>query len=175
MRITVLVALAVLVLGPLGAEAGGRFKGGAGVRRDFHGTKARSHTDFHGLSAHDRSRFHGHVPKRSGPAPFVGRQHVHPGHGHGDRRHGVSGFPGHRHHHGHKVLVVPAPIFVTPSRCWTPGYWSYQWVPQTYTYNTWVPGQWAPDGSWVPGHYAGRPYNTGSYHPYWVEGYWRDC
>ena len=64
---------------------------------------------------------------------------------------------------------------MTPGRCWQPGYWTYQWVPQTYTYNTWVAGQWSADGYWIDGHYAPSQYSTGYYQPLWVEGYYSGC
>jgi hypothetical protein len=87
---------------------------------------------------------------------FDGRR---PGHGRPD------------HHHFHR----PAVIFVSPSRCWQPGYWTYQWVPQAYTYTTWVAGQWSPDGRWIDGHYAPSQYTSGYYQPFWIEGYWAGC
>ena len=91
----------------------------------------------------------------------------------GDGRRG----DGRPHHPGHQqpVFVVPQTVFVTPGRCWQPGYWTYQWVPQTYTYNTWVAGQWSSDGYWIDGHYAPSQYSTGYYQPLWVEGYYSGC
>ena len=78
------------------------------------------------------------------------------------------------HHHGHHrpVIIIPQTVFVTPNRCWQPGYWTYQFVPQSYSYNTWVAGQWSPDGQWIEGHYAPSFYNTGYYQPLWVDGYY---
>jgi len=73
------------------------------------------------------------------------------------------------------AVVIPQLVFVSPGRCWQAGYWNYQWVPQPYSYNTWVPGQWSPDGFWIEGHYEPAWYNGGSYQPYWVEGYWSRC
>jgi hypothetical protein len=73
------------------------------------------------------------------------------------------------------VVVVPQPIYVSPNRCWYPGYWSYQWVPQWAAYSAWVDGGVAPDGEWMAGHYESRWYPSGSYQPYWVEGYWDGC
>lgn len=73
------------------------------------------------------------------------------------------------------VVIVPQVVFVTPSRCWQAGYWAYQWVPQSYTYSTWVAGQWSPDGYWIDGHYAPSVYQSGYYQPLWVEGYWTRC
>jgi len=84
---------------------------------------------------------------------------------------------GHSHRPGHHrpIIVVPQTVFVTPSRCWQPGYWTYQWVPQTYTYSTWVAGQWSQGGYWIDGHYAPSQYSSGYYHPLWVEGYYSGC
>jgi hypothetical protein len=78
---------------------------------------------------------------------------------------------GHHRHQAHRPTVV----FVTPGRCWQAGYWTYQWVPQAYTYSAWVGGQWSPDGRWIDGHYAPVQYHSGYYHPLWVEGYWAGC
>lgn len=78
-------------------------------------------------------------------------------------------------HHQQTIVVVPQTVFVSPGRCWQPGYWTYQWVPQAYTTNTWVPSQWSPEGTWIEGHYAPSWYSSGSYHPLWVEGYWSGC
>jgi hypothetical protein len=86
-----------------------------------------------------------------------------------DRRHG------HRPGHHRAVIVVPQTVFVSPSRCFQPGYWTYQWVPQSYAYTTWVPGQWSPDGRWIDGYYAPSQYTTGYYQPVWVEGYYTAC
>ena len=98
-----------------------------------------------------------------------------------DRRPG-HGRPGHGHGHGHHrpghhrpVIVIPQTVFVTPGRCFQSGYWTYQWVPQAYTYSTWVAGQWSPDGRWVDGHYAPSQYTSGYYQPLWVEGYYTSC
>ena len=52
-----------------------------------------------------------------------------------DRRPGRPHRPGHPHHPGHG-FQRPVFVFVSPGRCWQPGYWTYQWVPQTYTYST---------------------------------------
>lgn len=78
--------------------------------------------------------------------------------------------PGHPHH-----SYRPTVVFVTPRQCWQAGYWTYQWVPQSYTYSTWVAGQWSPDGRWLDGHYAPTVYQSGYYQPLWVEGYWTAC
>jgi hypothetical protein len=79
---------------------------------------------------------------------------------------------GHRPGHQRPVIIIPQTVFVTPNRCWQPGYWTYQFVPQSYSYNTWVAGQWSPDGLWIDGYYAPSVYNTGYYQPLWVEGYY---
>jgi hypothetical protein len=91
-----------------------------------------------------------------------------------DRRPGRPHRPGHPHHPGHG-FHRPVFVFVSPGRCWQPGYWTYQWVPQTYTYSTWVPGQWSADGYWIEGHYAPSQVSSGYYHPLWVEGYYASC
>jgi hypothetical protein len=81
----------------------------------------------------------------------------------------------HRPDHERRVIVVPQTVFVTPIRCWQPGYWTYHWVSQTYAYSTWVPGQWSPDGYWIESHYAPSQVSSGYYHPLWVEGYYTGC
>ena len=74
--------------------------------------------------------------------------------------------------HDH-VIIVPQPIYVTPSQsCLVPGYWTYQWVPQTTWHTVYVPGYWAVDGAWVESYYAQQPYATGQYHPVWVPERW---
>ena len=78
----------------------------------------------------------------------------------------------HRHGHQRPVVIIPQVVFVAPNRCWQPGYWTYQFVPQSYSYSSWVAGQWSPDGEWIEGHYAPSFYNTGYYQPLWVEGYY---
>jgi hypothetical protein len=78
----------------------------------------------------------------------------------------------HRPGHQRPVVIIPQVVFVAPNRCWQPGYWTYQFVPQSYSYSTWVAGQWSPDGEWIEGHYAPSFYNTGYYQPLWVEGYY---
>lgn len=83
--------------------------------------------------------------------------------------------PGHHHGHHRPVIIIPQTVFVAPNRCWQPGYWTYQFVPQSYSYSTWVAGQWSPDGQWIEGHYTPSFYNTGYYHPLWVEGYYAGC
>ena len=73
------------------------------------------------------------------------------------------------------VIVVAPPVVVSPGRCWTRGYWDYQWVPQTYPFDAWVPGGWSADGIWTEGHYEQGWYSSGYFQPYWVEGYWSRC
>jgi hypothetical protein len=82
---------------------------------------------------------------------------------------------GHRPRHHRPVIVVPQTVVVTPNRCWQPGYWTYQFVPQYYTYSTWVAGQWSPDGRWIDGHYAPAQYSSGYYQPVWVGDYYTSC
>ncbi len=81
------------------------------------------------------------------------------------------------HHPSHRtnVVVVPTPVYVFPSRCWVDGYWNYAWVPQVSPYNVWVEGAWAPDGSWIDGHYEQGASSSGYWQPYWVEGRWSAC
>lgn len=76
---------------------------------------------------------------------------------------------------GGSVVVVPQVVFVSPGRCWTTGYWNYQWVDQSYPYDVWVPGAWSPEGDWIEGYYQTAWYSGGYYMPYWVEGYWSRC
>ena len=73
------------------------------------------------------------------------------------------------------VAVVPQVVYVSPGRCWQTGYWDYQFVPQSYPYDAWVPGAWSADGYWIEGHYEQAWYGGGYYQPYWVEGYWSRC
>jgi hypothetical protein len=88
--------------------------------------------------------------------------------------------PGHaahgwRHDQARRVLVVPTPVYVVPTRCWAPGYWSHSWVPQVASQYIWVPAGWSTDGLWIEGHYETRALNGGSWQPYWVEGRWGAC
>jgi hypothetical protein len=89
------------------------------------------------------------------------------------------GRPGHlgpgRHPRPSTVIVAPGPVYVAPAPCWSAGYWNYQWIPQAYTYNLWVPGQWAPNGAWIDGHYEPRVHQSGYWQPYWVEGRYIAC
>lgn len=90
-----------------------------------------------------------------------------------DRGHG----PGRGDHGGHRPRPHhrPGVILVAPYRCWQPGFWTHQWVPQAYTYGTWVAGHWSPDGRWVEGHYVPYVHHAGYYRQVWVEGYWTAC
>jgi hypothetical protein len=87
--------------------------------------------------------------------------------------HGVPRDGRHDHRRDH-FKRFHGPI-VFPGRCWAPGYWAYQWVPQYTPYHVWVPGYWSVAGTWVAGHYQTQYYTTGAYQPYWVEGYWSAC
>lgn len=91
-----------------------------------------------------------------------------------DRRHD-DGRGRRDHPHRQPVIVVPQTVFMTPTRCWQPGYWTYQFVPQYYTYSAWVEGQWSADGRWIDGHYAPAQYSSGYYQPLWVDGYYTAC
>ena len=66
--------------------------------------------------------------------------------------------------------VIPGTVFIVePSyRCFIPGYWTHQWIPQIYSYNVWVPGQWSPEGTWIEGHYAPQTQSTGYWQPIWI-------
>lgn len=80
----------------------------------------------------------------------------------------IGGTKGHPH-----GFVVPHPIFIVPSPppcTWIPSYWTYQWVPQSYTHNVWVAGHWSPDGTWIEGHYEARMVSTGYYQQVWMGG-----
>lgn len=83
--------------------------------------------------------------------------------------HGVS------HGHARKIIVVPTPVYMVPSRCWAQGSRNYSWVPQTWSYSLWVPGALSPDGYWIEGHYEQRFSSSGYWQPYWVEGRWGAC
>jgi hypothetical protein len=74
------------------------------------------------------------------------------------------------------VVVVPAPVVVvSPRRCLEPGYWAYNWVPQTYVSSGWVPGYYDSNALWVEAHYESRTYTGGYYQPYWVPERWTSC
>jgi hypothetical protein len=94
------------------------------------------------------------------------------GDGQPDRR---PGHDGPRHFKPSTVIVAPGPVYVAPSPCWSAGYWNYQWIPQAYTYNVWLPGQWAPNGAWIDGHYEPRIHQSGYWQPYWVDGRYVAC
>ena len=98
------------------------------------------------------------------PAPLTGER---PGERHGEGRHDRD--------RDRTTIIIPQVVFVSPGRCWQSGYWTYQWVPQSYAYSTWVEGQWSADGYWIPSHYAPVYYEGGYYQPLWVEGYWTGC
>jgi hypothetical protein len=68
-----------------------------------------------------------------------------------------------------QLIIVPQTTYIIQRQCVTPAYWAYQWIPQTYAYNSWVADQYAADGSWIEGHYEPRYYASGYYQPYWVE------
>jgi hypothetical protein len=88
---------------------------------------------------------------------------------------GIDRIDSDRRGHGRHDRHHPAVVFVAPSQCWQPGYWSYQWVPQAYTYNNWVAGHWSPDGRWIEGYYQPAWYTSGYYQPFWIEGYYTAC
>ena len=80
-----------------------------------------------------------------------------------------------RHARRSNVIVAPLNVFVfapyaAPSSCYVPGYWTYQWVPQTYSSNVWMDGQWTPAGTWIDGHYEQRVYSSGYYQQIWIDG-----
>ena len=88
------------------------------------------------------------------------------------------GHPVHPHHlhSGGRVIVLPQPVYIVqPRRCLAPGYWTYPWVPQSYTDYVWVAGQYSSDALWVDGHWEPRVYAAGSYQPYWIPERWTDC
>jgi hypothetical protein len=72
--------------------------------------------------------------------------------------------------------VLAFPVYVVePRRCLVPGYWTYTWVPQSYTYSVWVDGQYAAEGVWIAAHWEPRINYFGYYAPYWVPDSWNDC
>ena len=74
------------------------------------------------------------------------------------------------------MIVVPQPVVVVaPRRCDEPGYWAYNWVPQNYVSNVWVPGYYDSNVLWIEGHYEPRAYTWGYYQPYWVPERWAHC
>ena len=70
--------------------------------------------------------------------------------------------------YGYGSYLYSAPSYGT----WVPGYWAYQWVPQSASSSEWVPGYYDTDGVWVAGRYLSQSVQGGSYQPYWVPGYW---
>lgn len=93
------------------------------------------------------------------------------------------GAPSRHHQHPPRVVVprgpvhvLPGPVYVVrPQRCRVPGSWAYAWVPQSYSYNVWVDGQYSSDGLWVAGDWEPRVYTSGSYQPYWIPERWTYC
>ena len=55
---------------------------------------------------------------------------------------------------------------------WVPGYWSWEWVDQTYTYQVLAPGHYNDAGVWVEGQYENRAVDNGYHRRIWVDGYW---
>jgi hypothetical protein len=108
------------------------------------------------------------APPTAAPAPWPSRS--------GRQFHRFHDSPHHPFVHRDRfVLFVPTPVYIAPSRCYLPGHWSYQWVPQSYASNVWVPGQWSPGGAWIEGHYEAQLQYSGYYQPYWVEGSYGAC
>lgn len=91
--------------------------------------------------------------------------------------------PHHHHQHPPRVVVprgpvhvLPGPVYVVrPQRCRVPGSWAHAWVPQSYSYNVWVDGQYSSDGLWVEGHWEPRVSTSGYYQPYRIPERWTDC
>ncbi len=66
-------------------------------------------------------------------------------------------------------VIVVAPVVVPPAtQCSSSGYWTYEWVPQTTTTQAWVPGHWAPNGTWVDAGWQTQTVATGYWQPLWV-------
>lgn len=158
MPVTLLTALAVVaaLLVPPPAVAGTKIVVGGGVPAPRGGVAA-----FRGqIPAHRHPHAARPVPRTFGhrqPLP----DHRGPSHGFSARRPHVTSGP---------IYVFPAPVYIAPRQCTTPGYWSYAWVPQHYSYPTWVPGHFAEDGTWIDGYYEARYYGSGYWQPYWIEG-----
>ena len=79
--------------------------------------------------------------------------------------------PEHRISSSPRTHVIPGTVFVVPPsyhRCFIPGYWTHQWIPQVYSYNVWAPGRWSPEGTWIEGHYVPQTQSTGYWHPIWI-------
>lgn len=66
----------------------------------------------------------------------------------------------------------PPYVSYTAPPAWVPGYWSYQWAPQSYTTYIWVHPYRSVDGRFIEGHYEPRVVQTGAYQRVWVDGYW---
>jgi hypothetical protein len=64
------------------------------------------------------------------------------------------------------------PAAVSTVGRWVPGYWSWEWVPQTYTYQVLVPGHYNAAGVWMEGQYENRVVDNGYHRRVWVDGYW---
>ncbi len=65
------------------------------------------------------------------------------------------------------VVVSPSYTVYTyaaPSYVWVPGFWTQQWVPQSYIYKAWVPGSLDDDGVWSEGHYEIQTVQSGGYY-----------
>jgi len=86
-----------------------------------------------------------------------------------------AGAPPRARPHPGRVIVVPQPVYLAPRPCWTPGAWTYQWIPQSGIYYEWVPGHYNTDALWVEGHYAPRALQAGYWQPIWIEGRWVAC
>ena len=74
-----------------------------------------------------------------------------------------------------QTVVVQQEIYypvavMAASECFTPGYWTYRWVPYTATQTVWVEGSWAADGTWTDSRWESRPYSAGYYDPIWIPG-----
>jgi hypothetical protein len=90
--------------------------------------------------------------------------------------------PNHRPRHGDdhrgtrhvdQVIIVSPPVVVSSStRCFVPGYWTYQWVPQATTSYSWVPGYWASNGSWIQAHWQPYTVTGGAWQPLWIADHW---
>jgi len=79
--------------------------------------------------------------------------------------------------HGRQPLyAAPYTYYVAPFYAddprWVPGFWTYQWVPQDYVQDAWVPGYYDARGVWIDGHWEQRAVQTGFYQQVWVDGYW---
>jgi hypothetical protein len=68
------------------------------------------------------------------------------------------------------VFVTPPPVLVyaAPRQCVSPGYWTYQWIPTSYTQSIWVPAGFTAEGAWIDGHFEQRAYASGYYQPHWI-------